>query len=60
MTHPAAKQLAWHAIEQLPDDAMLEDAMGRLYLIEKIERGLTGIREGRLVAHEDVVSRFRR
>jgi hypothetical protein len=60
MAHPSPKQLALHAVEQLPDDATLEDAMERLYFLEKIERGQTDIREGRVVAHEDIVARFSR
>jgi predicted transcriptional regulator len=60
MAHPSAKQLALRAVEQLPDDATLEDAMERLYFLEKIERGQTDIREGRVVAHEDIVARFSR
>ena len=55
-----AKQLALRAVEQLPDDATLEDAMERLYLLEKIERGRLDVREGRTVPHEEVVARFGR
>ena len=60
MPDATAKQLALRAVEQLPDDATLEDAMERLYLLEKIERGRADLREGRVVAHEDVVARFGR
>ena len=58
MSDATAKQLALRALEQLPENATLEDAMERLYLLEKIERGRTDVREGRTVAHEDVVARF--
>jgi len=58
MTEASAKQLALRALEELPEDATLEDAMERLYFLEKIERGRTDVREGRVVAHEDVVARF--
>lgn len=57
MADATAKQLALRAVEQLPDDATLEDAMERLYLLEKIERGRADIREGRVVSHEEVVGR---
>ena len=53
MSDATAKQLALRALEQLP-----EDAMERLYLLEKIERGRADVRDGRTVAHEDVVARF--
>ena len=58
MAEPSPKQLALQAVEQLPDDATLEDAMERLYFLEKIERGRTDVREGRTVAHDEVEQRF--
>lgn len=58
MSNPTAKQLALRVLEQLPEDATLEDAMERLYLLEKIERGRAAVREGRVVEHEEVVARF--
>ena len=60
MADATAKQLALHALEELPEDATLEDAMERLFLLEKIERGRAEARAGRTVAHEDVVARFGR
>ncbi|GLC24639.1 hypothetical protein [Roseisolibacter agri] len=58
MSDATAKQLALRALEQLPEDATLEDAMERLYFLEKIERGRAEARAGRTVTHEDVVARF--
>lgn len=58
MTDPSHKQLAIQALEQLPDDATLEDAMERLYLLESIERGQADMRAGRSVTHEEVKRRF--
>lgn len=58
MTDPSPKQLAIHALEQLPENATLEDAMERLYLLESIERGRADVRAGRTVSHEDVKRRF--
>jgi predicted transcriptional regulator len=60
MADATAKQLALHALEELPEDATLEDAMERLFLLEKIERGRADAQAGRTVAHEDVVARFGR
>jgi predicted transcriptional regulator len=60
MADATAKQLALHALEELPEDATLEDAMERLFLLEKIERGRADARTGRTVTHEDVVARFGR
>ena len=58
MADRSAKQLALQAVEQLPDDATLEDAMERLFLLEKIERGRADVQAGRVVAHEEVERRF--
>ena len=58
MSDATAKQLALRALEQLPEDATLEDAMERLYFLEKIERGRADVREGRTIAHEEIVARF--
>lgn len=58
MSDATAKQLALRALEQLPEDATIEDAMERLYILQKIERGRADVHEGRTVAHEDVVARF--
>lgn len=58
MSDATAKQLALRALEQLPEDATLEDAMERLYLLERIERGRADVREGRTVSHDEVVARF--
>jgi hypothetical protein len=58
MAEPSPKQLALQAVEQLPDDATLEDAMERLFLLKKIERGRADVREGRTVSHAEVKQRF--
>ena len=59
MAEPSsAKQLALRALEQLPDDATLDDAMDRLYFLTKIERGLADADAGRVITHEEVLARF--
>lgn len=58
MTHPSAKQLALEDVRQLPEDASLEDAMERLYVLAAIERGRADIAAGRVVSHEEVRRRF--
>lgn len=54
MTEASQKELALKAVEQLPDDATLEDAMEQLYLLEKIERGREDVGLGRTVPHDQV------
>ena len=58
MAEPSPKQLALQAVEQLPEDATLEDAMERLYFLEKIERGRADVAAGRVVPHDEVERRF--
>jgi len=58
MSDLTAKQLALRAVEQLPEDATLEDAMERLFFLEKIERGRADARGGRVTPHEEVRTRF--
>ena len=58
MANATAKELLKAAVDQLPDDASVEDAMERLVLLAKIERGLEDARAGRTVSHEDVKRRL--
>ena len=48
------KEKAVQAMQALPDDASLEDAMERLFLLAKIERGLQQADAGELIPHEKV------
>lgn len=54
-----AKQLAMDAVEQLPADASIEDAMDRLYLLYKVERGLRQADEGKKVTQEEARQRMK-
>lgn len=49
-----AKQLLREAVERLPDDATVEDAMDRLYFVSKVARGLEAADRGDVVPHEEV------
>ena len=49
----AAKQLLREAVEHLPDDATVEDAMDRLYFLAKVARGLEAANRGDVVSHDD-------
>jgi hypothetical protein len=44
MVTPQIKSEIIHGIEDLPDDATVEDAMERLYFLAKIERGLARLK----------------
>ncbi|HEX8211941.1 MAG TPA: hypothetical protein VF584_17325 [Longimicrobium sp.] len=48
-----AKQLLREAVERLPEDATVEDAMDRLYFVSKVARGLQAADHGDVVPHEE-------
>jgi predicted transcriptional regulator len=58
VTHSTAKDLLKEAVDRLPDDASVEDAMERLVFLSKIERGLADADAGRMLVHEDVKRRL--
>lgn len=47
-------------ISDLPDDASVDDAVERLYLLEKIERGIAQADAGQIVSHEEALHRLSR
>lgn len=49
----AAKALLREAVEQLPEDASVEDAMDRLYFLAKVARGLDAADRGDVVSHDE-------
>ena len=51
MAPVTAKQKVLEAVQQLPSDATVEDAMERLYFLAKVERGLTQADAGETVPH---------
>ncbi len=48
------KQAAINAITSLPDTASMEDIMYRLYVIDKINRGLKAIDNGETISLEEL------
>lgn len=57
MEKPQVKSEVVQAIQDLPDDATVEDAMERLYFLVKVERGLEQS-EGETISHEEIKARF--
>ena len=53
-----AKQQMLKVIEELPDDAGVEEALDRLYLLYKVERGLRQADRGELLTQEEVRERL--
>lgn len=58
MSDATSQQLALGALEQVPEDAPLEDAVERLAQPERVEHGRTHVRAGRTVSLEDVGARL--
>ena len=52
------KERLVHAVEDLSDDATIEDAMERLLLLAKIERGIQQADAGQTIAHAQVKERM--
>jgi predicted transcriptional regulator len=57
MTAPA-KQLLREAVEQVPEDATIEDVMDRLYFLAKVSHGLEAADRGDVISHEEVEREF--
>ncbi|MDQ1640597.1 MAG: hypothetical protein QOF62_3936 [Pyrinomonadaceae bacterium] len=58
MENPHRKDEMVRAVQDLPEDATVEDAIERLYFLSKIERGLEQAEAGNTIAHDDVMARF--
>jgi predicted transcriptional regulator len=52
------KEKVVQAVQSLPEDASIEDAMERLFLLAKIERGLQQADAGQLIPHDEVKERM--
>lgn len=53
-----AKEIAKQVIDELPDDASMDDIMYALYVRAKIEQGDREIREGKGIPHEEAMKRL--
>jgi predicted transcriptional regulator len=54
------KEKVVHAVEDLPEDATIEDAMERLLFLAKIERGIRQAEAGQTIPHSAVRERMAR
>jgi len=54
------KEQMLQAIRELPDEATVEDAMERLYLLYKVERGIAQADAGQKVSQEAARARIAR
>ena len=58
MPESKVKERVIEAVRELPDDATVEDAMERLYVLAKIEKGLQQAEAGKTVSHEEAKRRI--
>jgi hypothetical protein len=54
----SAKKLLKDALDNLPDDATVEEAMERLLFLAKIEQGWVEADAGKTLSHEEVRKRL--
>ena len=54
------KEAMLKIIQELPPDATVDDAMERLYLLGKIERGIAQADAGQTISHEEARRRLAR
>lgn len=52
------KEKIIHAVEQLPADTTIEDAMERLFLLYKVEKGLVQVDQGQTVSQAEAKLRM--
>ncbi len=60
MSQPTTKEKILRAVEELPEDATIEDAIERLVFLHKVEVGLKQAQEGKTVPLDEVENRLTR
>lgn len=58
MPTETTKDRLLEAVQRLPADATVEQAMERLYLLAKVEAGLRQAEAGQTISHEDAKRRL--
>jgi predicted transcriptional regulator len=58
MGEPSAKERILKAVEELPDDATLDEAIEKLCFLAKVERGLQQANAGKTISHDEVKERL--
>jgi predicted transcriptional regulator len=54
----SAKKLLQEALDKLPDNATVEEAMERLLFLAKIEQGIAEADAGKTLSHQEVGTRL--
>jgi predicted transcriptional regulator len=58
MSEFGVKRTIFEVVEQLPDDATIEDAIERLHFLAKIEKGIREADAGLTVSHDEAKKRL--
>ena len=58
MSRAKARKRVLEAVQDLPDDATIEDVMERLYFLAKVDEGLRQAEAGETVSHEEAGRRI--
>ena len=58
MATTTAKDAVREILDQLPDDTSYEEIQYRIYVREKVERGLRDLEQGRVLTQEEVEQRM--
>jgi predicted transcriptional regulator len=58
MPSPTARERILEALQDLPDDATVDDAIERLIFLAKIDAGLAELDAGLAIPHEEVKRRL--
>lgn len=56
---PIVKEQAINLIKALPEDCTLEDIQYHIYVLEKVEKGIKAIDEGRVVSQNEAEKRVK-
>ena len=56
----SAKEAVREILDKLPDDSTFEEIQYRIYVRDKIERGLKDVEDGRVIDQEEVERRMSR
>jgi hypothetical protein len=58
MAHQSQKQQALEAVQNLPEDASIEDAIERLVFLAKVRRGLEQVEANQVLPHDQAKTRI--
>jgi len=55
---PSPKQAVLDLVRDLPEDTSLEDIQYHLYVLQRVEKGLEEVDQGKLIPEDEMEKRF--